>query len=499
MKKPIVITTAVLVIFMTASSLWIYSSSSKPLTPQEQTLLTPDWSKITHNNWSPWITLPDGTKQWNPTTSYNNWLNTIPDEDKAWPELIDISIANEHLFNHKLTRADPGTDEWIQLTQLLDQPETKVIIDQLKDALTRPVLGCGLYTSTETHHHQALINNGRTDDKWNPNPPPNPGTMDILLPAFGPLRNSTYLLRSTATYELMNNNPDEFVLLVNVIYNSARLSNEYPMLLAQLVKVAIESVANDLVLWALEQHPDSFTDQHLANLSSIIKRPGIQQLIWEGEALNFQDTARRMVIDNGPPNPTSIDNALSDGTVTSIPSSFPAAQLHHSLQRLFYVHILVCKQAELRSRIPWNPSLQTSESIYEQHKDSLSEIGKLFMGILLPELDKAAARLQAHAQKIIGVRTLIALHRHKLRNKQFPARLDNIDPDLMDFDPIDIFTGEQLRYSLTDQSPMVYALGNDRDDDNGRYNPSVQSITTPTDADWPMFSYHKIETLYPDE
>lgn len=94
MKKPIVITTAVLVIFMTASSLWIYSSSSKRLTPQEQTLLTPDWSKITHNNWSPWITLPDGTKQWNPATSYNNWLSTIPESDKSWPIIVDVWLAN---------------------------------------------------------------------------------------------------------------------------------------------------------------------------------------------------------------------------------------------------------------------------------------------------------------------------------------------------------------------------------------------------------------------
>jgi hypothetical protein len=121
------------------------------------------------------------------------------------------------------------------------------------------------------------------------------------------------------------------------------------------------------------------------------------------------------------------------------------------------------------------------------------------MGILLPELDKAAARLQAHAQQTIGVRTLISLHRHKLRHDHFPALLNDIDPELMDFDPIDIFTGEQLQYTLTNQGPTLYALGNDRDDDNRRYNPSVQSITTPTDADWPMFSYHKLERLYPDE
>jgi hypothetical protein len=501
MKKIIIIASVTIILLATAPVLWIYFNyfHTKPLTPQEQTLLTPDWSKVTHNNWSLWITLPDGSKQWNPTTSYNNYLSTIPDEDKAWPELINITIANEHLFDREFNKTDPVADEWGQLTQILDQPETKAIIDQLKDVLTRPVLGCGLYASTESHLHQALLNHGQTDNNWNPIPDPNPGTMDILLPAFGPLIDSTYLFKSAATYALINNDPDEFVELVNVIYSSAQLNTEYQILLAQLVKVAIESVANDLILWALEQHPDAFTDQHLATLSSTIKRPGIQHLIWEVEALNFQDTARRMVIDYGPPNPTSIDNALSGGTATSIPSSLPASQLHHSLQRLFYVHITVCKQAELRSRIPWDPSLQTSDAIYEQHKDSLSEIGRLFMGILLPKLDKAAARLQAHAQQSIGVRTLIALHRHKLRHEQFPALLSDIDSDLLDFDPMDIFTGEQLQYTLTNQSPMVYALGNDRDDDNGHYNPSIQSITTPTDADWPMFSYYKLETLYPEE
>ncbi|MBL4808769.1 MAG: hypothetical protein JKY43_01760 [Phycisphaerales bacterium] len=499
------IITALLLLTIALIWTWAYRTYfyTKPLNQQELKNITPDWTKATKGNWSPWHTDPTdptNTKTWNPTASFNHWLTTIPDQNKAWPILIDTILANPQIFKHEALGDYPDNPEhWNQITTLIQSTQGQNAITQLKKALTRPTLGCGLYTSTETHLHQALLKHGLQDDNWNPNPNPNPSSIDILLPALGSLRNSAHFLKSAAIYELTNNNPDEFVELVQTIYTSAQLANETPIIIGQLVEIAIKATANDLIMWSLEQHPETFTDQHLAKLSSIIEDARIQTFIWQGQALLFRDTIRRTVIDNGQPNPTSINSAFSDGSITSTPSSFPAAQLHPSLQRLFYVHDLVAKQAELRSRIPWDPTLQPSDTIYQQHKDSLNKVSQILMDTLLPALDQAAARFQGLAQQSIAARTLLALHRHKLRHNTFPQALNDLDQDLLTFNPMDIFTGNQLHYQPTNEGPLLYALGNDRDDDQGRYKKGVLSITKPIDADWPMYSNHKLNKLYPDD
>ena len=506
MKKAFLIIMPILLIALLATGIWTYNAffTSKPLSQSELTNLTPDYTPVTQGNWSPWYTDTTGTTTWNPTASFNAHLATIPEQDKAWPVLIDLTLSNPDLFKNKdLARYPDEAEDWDALAALLQTPETTEVINQLTQALNRPVLGCDMHASTDTYEHQARMKNGLEDKNWDPNPNPNPNAMDILLPALGKARNAAQLLKSAAILELINNNPDRFVELVNTMYASASLTNENQLILSQLVELAIRSVSNDLIMWSLEEYPGAFTDQHLASLAATVHNAGIQTFVWEGEALFFRDTFRHIADASGNLNPASFQTMNSGGGVRTIPTNLPDAQLDKSLQRIFYTHQLIVTQAHQRSLIPWDPTLQPSDDLYEQEKSKLNKVGELLMGILIPALDKAAARFQAGAQESIAVQTLIALHRHKLRHNTFPTTLADLDQDLITHAPTDIFTGTDLHYNPSPtnnpQSPLLYALGHDRNDDQGRYIKTVKAVTIPTDADWPMYSDHKLNQLYPED
>ena len=509
MKKAFLIIMPILLIALLVSGIWTYNAffGTTPLSKSELANLTPDYTPVTQGNWSPWYTDPadpSATTTWNPTASHNAYLATIPEQDKAWPVLIDLSLSNPDLFNNKdLGNYPDNADDWDALAALLQTPESTEIINQLAQALNRPVLGCDMHASTDTYEHQARIKNGLEDENWDPNPNPNPMGIKILLPALGELRKSTNLLQTAAIIELINNNPDRFVEHINTMYATAALANENQAIISQLVELAIKSLTNNLIMWSLEEHAGAFTEQHLASLAATVHNAGIQTFVWEGEALFFRDTFRHLADASGKLNPASIQTINTNGSVRTIPTDLPDAQLDKSFQRIFYTHQLIVTQAHQRSLIPWDPSLPASGDIYIQEQPKLNKVGQLLMDILIPALDKAAARFQAGAQESIAVQTLIALHRHKHRHNSFPATLADLDQDLITHAPTDIFTGTDLHYipspTNTPQSPLLYALGNDRDDDQGMYNYEVKAVNTPIDADWPMYSDHKLNQLYPDE
>ena len=466
MKKVILIITILFLLIISAAGIWAYLAFfyTKPLSQAELKDLTPDWSKATQGNWSPWFTEIDGSQTWNPTASFNQWLATIPDDQKAWPVLIDIYHANNKLFDGNLIGAEPGTDEWNQLTQLLDQPETKATIARLTEALNRPHMGCGLYTSTGQHEHDALIKHGKEDDDWNPNPDPNPSLINILLPIFGPHRNAATLLTTSAKHELINNRPDAFIEQIQAVYQSTKYADEFPFIISLLVGIAIENHAQSAITWALEHHTDQLTDAHLATFQRLIGDQSNRTLNLTGEAMSFNDSCRRIATPKGTLDPSKIGTV---GGTQAAPTNLPDSQLHSSFQRMLWVHNKTTNQATLRSTFDRDEALPSSEEIYYEHEQSLNKVGKIFTDLFRPHLDKAAIRNRQHIQSSFATQLTIAIHRHKLRHGEFPDSISAIDSDLLPITPTDAFSGQLLKYKLTDAAPLIYSVGDDRIDDGG--------------------------------
>lgn len=93
--------------------------------------------------------------------------------------------------------------------------------------------------------------------------------------------------------------------------------------------------------------------------------------------------------------------------------------------------------------------------------------GRMMAGLLLPAIttvERAQTRVEANAMVL---RAAFAAQLHLLRTGEIPTTLSVLDPDgSLDFS--DPFTGAPLRTVVDDRGLVIYSVGINGVDDNGR-------------------------------
>lgn len=460
-----------LVLLIASGGVWAYYAfmHTEPLTEAELAELTPDWDVVTGGNWSPWYDAEDGTKVWNPAASYNAWVASVPEADKAWPILIDAYCEHmDSVFHNDLYLEHAGTlpehpERWALYRALIETDEVGLLCERIKEASIRPVLGCELLNTTDPYEHAQMVEHGIDDDNWDTGSPQSEALLDILLPWLGTSRAATNLLNGRAAYELEQGNTDAYIELVESIDRLASLQQDVPVLISSLVEIAIQSVVHGSIDWALVTHPDAFDEPQLARLDAILKAHEQVHISWEGESLYFHDAVRRVCDDQGNFSATQFSNWQFSGPACSL----PIADLGPGAQRMLYVQHQCLAQGEPMARLPWDESVESMQSVLEREGAKLNKVGNIALEMMIPAIDKAAVRERSFHQQAIGTRLAIAAYRHRLRHDTFPESLEAFDNDLVSFNPIDAFNGQPLVYRIAEGRPLIYSVGDDRIDDNG--------------------------------
>jgi len=65
----------------------------------------------------------------------------------------------------------------------------------------------------------------------------------------------------------------------------------------------------------------------------------------------------------------------------------------------------------------------------------------------------------------------------------FPAKISDLAPDILPEEPLDPFTGKPYIYRLEDDGFIVYSVGSNQKDDNGRGTWEITSIVMEKDDD----------------
>jgi len=475
MKKALIIIgslLAVLALLVVGVGIWAYNEflHTEPLTQAELAELTVDWDEATGGNWSPWYTRVDGTTEWNPVASYNDWVVSVPEEEKAWPALVEVfhdhyrSVFQADAYLEYAGTLPHHQERWARWRELLDTEAVTSLTAGLEKAVSRPVLGCELLNSTDPYEHAALIEHGFEDAQWEPNPPENQEMLEAQLPWLGRLRGVTNVLQGRAALALEKGNPDEFVRLIGAMERASNLNADLPILIGRLVEIAIDSRNHETIGWALAAHRDQLDETHLARLADVLDAQARMNFDWWGERLTFHDAVRRMADENG----AISAEGFADGSVLyGEPVSLPLAKLDASARAMLLVHHRTLERGAELSELPWKEQLASAETVLETERDRLNFLADKVLDILIPAVDKAVGRVRMFRQQTIGMQTAVAAHRHRLRHGDFPTTIDAIDDDLLTFDPIDAFTGEPLKYRLTETGPLIYSVGDDRVDDGG--------------------------------
>ncbi|MEM9882316.1 MAG: hypothetical protein AAF800_05320 [Planctomycetota bacterium] len=95
-------------------------------------------------------------------------------------------------------------------------------------------------------------------------------------------------------------------------------------------------------------------------------------------------------------------------------------------------------------------------------------VADLLTDILLPALS-AATRTETKVNQITAITpALVAMAGYRAERGEYPGTLDALVPAWLDAVPIDVYTGEPVRYKIEEGRPVVYSVGPDGEDDGGR-------------------------------
>ncbi len=441
-----------------------------------------DWSPIGGPGWSPWITTENGEIQWNPSTAYNAWVTSLPPDQCAWPVLstleaatpgqssppLGIRFAPTPASIDRMTQetGEPPATTWTEMRAALETPAGRALIATLRDALERPYLGQPL-----------LMDPSEETD------PGNPAIVASRIPSLGSLQRHAPILCAEASRLLENDDPRGFVDTITSVHHAAKLAGTIPHILAPHTQLALEFVARDTVAWGLMAYPDRFGESLLLRLDDLLQ-PSVE--FQTGTLrLDGHDTARRMF------HPDARNNSSPIGT----PMQRPVEHLPRPARAFLVGHEALVLAARGITESDWNPATQDRDVWIEHALATMPSSVKpdVLERLLLVETIATPVHLYAWKARNIrihatGLRLALAAHRHRLRHGEFPATIAAFDPDLLPFKPSDAYSGGTLIYRLVGGTPLIYSVGPDQDDDQGRNDPyAARSSGVDWDGDLLIF------------
>jgi hypothetical protein len=286
--------------------------------------------------------------------------------------------------------------------------------------------------------------------------------VGILLPEVGYARVMARLNAARAHVALEEGRTDEALDALEVVFALARVEASQPFLIDSLVGVAIQFIALERTRALLATHPDTAT---LDKLSQIMDRQAMPRdfaAMLEGERLVTLNTAGWVFMDKsqvrwgrfgrtplldwsgGNPRPGRL------GTWSQTRDAINA-QYARAMARL---------ALPPHQRTEPAPELPTNLRVVD---------------ILMPALTKAEQSFNIVTVEDLGVRTMIALEKHRAAHAHYPATLDALVPAFLRALPIDPWSGKPLGYRRLPDGETVggfgyvlYSVGGDGIDHAGR-------------------------------
>lgn len=339
---------ALLMVVLVGLGVWGYDAylHTEPLIEAELAELTPDWDEATGGNWSPWYSRPDGTTEWNPAASYNAWLASVPDEDKAWPVLLEVEYAHIPIYRNEYLGSIPTDgEEWDRLVPVLATEAADTMLAQTLEAFNKPVMGVWWSNEDlEPFEHAAMVKYAESQPEPKPgerevfhpgtlrfDPEANYAMIEAMLPSLGRHRGFVNYVESKAAYELEQGNTEVFVSSMEAMLRSSDLCKEIPTMISMLVETAIENVAIRTIDWGVSTHRERFDAESLERLENALAKHANAEYFWQGEALQFHDTVRRISDASGRLQAGGVQSLQNGvGRLPDTPTSLPDSKLHAS-------------------------------------------------------------------------------------------------------------------------------------------------------------------------
>lgn len=460
----------------------------------------------------------------------------VPESERAWPiyrdALLAMGVQSKDATSpaKKVLEAEakPGDAAWQETEKFLSDHADSLA--KLRDATGHERLGFVTATShvaftdkdrelfgvtlkpeeIEAEKHRTL------EDRW---------IISTLIPDLQCLKYSGQLLAADARRAAIAGDGKAAYEDVVALLGIGRHAQEMPFLVTTLVAEWAREQARNVVHDVLAEHASIWSDSQLRDLAHKL---AASRTDWargiEGERIAFYDSMQRTYTDDGSgdgrialqvtpdQNLFQMLDAVTEGK--SAPSIFensgvammtlPAANMFVASRKEMvdlFDKITNDVQANIdqpywkRSENPrWDDELKALTN------GPLARFRYLFINLLVPAYDAIQNRVMLTDGERDGVFLGLALELYHRQHKKWPESLAELSPQFLPQLPVDPVTGKALQYKIVNDRPMVYSVGADGDDDDGKPTSgelestlplSIPKGSPPPDGDWVIWSTAK--------
>jgi hypothetical protein len=300
-----------------------------------------------------------------------------------------------------------------------------------------------------------------------------PNPLGILLPHCDHLRQTASILELDALLAAHDGRSDDALNAALGILALNRGINDEPLLISQLVRMAITNLAIRSVERTLGL--TEVSDAKLAEFQTAIAAEADQpRLLWgllgeRGLMFKLGDN-----IDNGTIPAREAVNMATDLRIQApdVAVSVVARSIAPGAQALF---LEVMNKHIVAARLPVGPKRTDELKAADKSLDGRDDLEAKAVRLILPAIARVGDADTRTAALCRVTAVSLAWERFRLKQGHYPKSLDELPKELLATVPNDPYTDEPLRYKLTDTGAVVYATGPDQTDDGGKL--SYQQLT----------------------
>jgi hypothetical protein len=319
--------------------------------------------------------------------------------------------------------------------------------------------------------------------------------FSLKLPHLQTLNQLTRLFTLRALAELSDGQTDRAMSDVKTILQLANSVKDEPILISQLVRIAILHHGLQVVWEGLAAH--QWSESQLAALQSVFQNTDILTQGYrslQGERVIGTDLFQQMMTDR-----RGLEAVVTSSFAgTQPPSYFLGMPYSLMPECIFYQNVLTINHHEDQHVFPsinldekrvFPRTIEAGERQIEDLKKSGSILHphpySIFMLILTPALSNCVMKFAEGQTLIDEASVACALERYWLAHGAFPENLDALVPQFFSKLPHDVITGEPLKYRRTDDgSYVLYSVGWDETDDGGKVMTKHEAIDDLKKDDW---------------
>ncbi|MDB5351367.1 MAG: hypothetical protein JWN86_2614 [Planctomycetota bacterium] len=288
--------------------------------------------------------------------------------------------------------------------------------------------------------------------------------IEFSLKHLQAARAASRLIQFDALLRAQEGDADGAITSIHAILNAGRSIGDEPLLISQLIRIAIVGEALQNLERVLAQGEPS--EDVLARLQSLLDDEARQpRLLWglRGERANAH-----VMLENFATGRVSVAEASGMSDAVAPAWLTPFAPMIFRANQATILHVYNDAITVARKPIDEQPSAwrawEASSSLPGLKKAKLTEV---IARLTVPSTAGAGqAEFRIHAM-LRAATVLVACERHRRSHGQWPGSIAEIDPKILPEPPRDPYGSEPLRVMPTEFGLVIYAIGPDRVDNGG--------------------------------